>query len=124
MNDSAKASPLATADTFAGELSRAILLARLSTKRRRPSSQFEMPEEEPNTAFPVEDRWIRSEFSATMNSVESSWNNLDIYTATQALKTFGTGVLPSHWLEMAKTRLYDGDIHAAWTIHSILKLES
>tara|TARA_B100000530_G_scaffold331417_1_gene276118 strand:- start:397 stop:2022 length:1626 start_codon:yes stop_codon:yes gene_type:complete len=87
----------------------------------RFASQFEMPEEEPNTAFPVEDRWIRSEFSATMNSVESSWNNLDIYTATQALKTFGTGVLPSHWLEMAKTRLYDGDIHAAWTIHSILK---
>ena len=87
----------------------------------RFASQFEMPEEEPNTAFPVEDRWIRSEFSATMNSIESSWNNLDIYTATQALKTFGTGVLPSHWLEMAKTRLYDGDIHAAWTIHSILK---
>ena len=87
----------------------------------RFASQFEIPEEEPNTAFPVEDRWIRSEFSATMNSVESSWNNLDIYTATQALKTFGTGVLPSHWLEMAKTRLYDGDIHAAWTIHSILK---
>ena len=87
----------------------------------RFASQFEMPEEEPNTAFPVEDRWIRSEFSATMNSVESSWNDLDIYTATQALKTFGTGVLPSHWLEMAKTRLYDGDIHAAWTIHSILK---
>jgi valyl-tRNA synthetase len=87
----------------------------------RFASQFEMPEEEPNTAFPVEDRWIRSEFSATMNSVESSWKNLDIYTATQALKTFGTGVLPSHWLEMAKTRLYDGDIHAAWTIHSILK---
>ena len=87
----------------------------------RFASQFEMPEEEPNTVFPVEDRWIRSEFSATMNSVESSWNNLDIYTATQALKTFGTGVLPSHWLEMAKTRLYDGDMHAAWTIHSILK---
>ena len=87
----------------------------------RFASQFEMPEEEPNTTFPVEDRWIRSEFSATMNGVQSSWNTLDIYTATQALKTFGTGVLPSHWLEMAKTRLYDGDIHAAWTIHSILK---
>ena len=87
----------------------------------RFASQFDMPETEPTTAFPVEDRWIRSEFSATMNIVESSWENLDIYTATQALKTFGTGILPSHWLEMAKTRLYDGDMHAAWTIHSILK---
>ncbi|MBL6882314.1 MAG: class I tRNA ligase family protein [Candidatus Poseidoniaceae archaeon] len=87
----------------------------------RFASQFDMPEIEPTTAFPVEDRWIRSEFSSTMNTVESSWNDLDIYTATQALKTFGTGILPSHWLEMAKTRLYDGDMHAAWTIHSILK---
>lgn len=87
----------------------------------RFASQFDIPEVEPETAFPVEDRWIRSEFSATMNSVESSWKELDIYTATQALKTFGTGILPSHWLEMAKTRLYDGDTHAAWTIHSILK---
>jgi valyl-tRNA synthetase len=87
----------------------------------RFASQFDMPDVEPTTAFPVEDRWIRSEFSATMKNVESSWNDLDIYTATQALKTFGTGILPSHWLEMAKTRLYDGDMHAAWTIHSILK---
>lgn len=87
----------------------------------RFASQFDMPEVEPTSAFPVEDRWIRSEFSATMKVVESSWQNLDIYTATQALKTFGTGILPSHWLEMAKTRLYDGDMHAAWTIHTILK---
>mgnify|MGYP003891332757 FL=1 len=87
----------------------------------RFASQFDMPDVEPTTPFPVEDRWIRSEFSTTMTVVESSWNDLDIYTATQALKTFGTGILPSHWLEMAKTRLYDGDMHAAWTIHSILK---
>lgn len=87
----------------------------------RFASQFDMPDVEPTTPFPVEDRWIRSEFSTTMTVVESSWNDLDIYTATQALKTFGTGILPSHWLEMAKTRLYDGDVHAAWTIHSILK---
>ena len=87
----------------------------------RFASQFDMPDVEPPTPFPVEDRWIRSEFSTTMTVVESSWNDLDIYTATQALKTFGTGILPSHWLEMAKTRLYDGDMHAAWTIHSILK---
>ena len=87
----------------------------------RFASQFDMPVVEPTTPFPVEDRWIRSEFSATMETVESSWNDLDIYSATQALKTFGTGILPSHWLEMAKTRLYDGDMHAAWTIHSILK---
>ena len=56
-----------------------------------------------------------------MNKVENAWKNLDIYTATQALKTFGTGILPSHWLEMSKSRLYDGDVNAAWTIHRIVR---
>ena len=65
--------------------------------------------------------WIQSEFAEMMHTVETAWKDLDIYTATQALKSFGTGVLPSHWLEMAKSRLYDGDEHAAWTIHLILQ---
>ena len=43
----------------------------------------------------MEDRWILSEFAETMNRVETAWTGLDIYT-TQALKTFGTGILPSH----------------------------
>ena len=43
----------------------------------------------------VEDRWILSEFAETMSRVETAWTGLDIYTATQALKTFGTGILPS-----------------------------
>lgn len=87
----------------------------------RFASQFDCPEHEPSTPYPIEDEWIQSEFAAMMNTVESAWKNLDIYTATQALKTFGTGILPSHWLEMAKSRLYDGDQHAAWTIHLIMK---
>ena len=87
----------------------------------RFASQFECPQSEPSTPYPIEDVWIQSEFSAMMTVVEDAWKNLDIYTATQALKTFGTGVLPSHWLEMAKSRLYDGDEHAAWTIHRILE---
>jgi len=69
----------------------------------------------------VEDRWILSEFAETMDKVEKAWSNLDIYTATQGLKTFGTGILPSHWLEMSKSRLYDGDTNAAWTIHRIVR---
>ena len=87
----------------------------------RFASQFDAPEQEPTTPYPIEDQWIQSEFASMMKTVEDAWTNLDIYTATQALKTFGTGILPSHWLEMAKSRLYDGDEHAAWTIHSILR---
>ena len=56
-----------------------------------------------------------------MERVESAWSALDIYTATQSLKTFGTGILPSHGLEMSKSRLYDGDTNAAWTIHRVVR---
>ena len=53
--------------------------------------------------------------------VNESWENIDIYNATQTIKTFGTGILASHYLEMVKKRLYDGDLCAAWTIHRIFR---
>ena len=89
----------------------------------RFASQFDTPDDLDTTPsdLSVEDRWILAEFSSTMERAERGWSNLDIYTATQALKTFGTGVLPSHWLEMSKSRLYDGDVNAAWTIHRIVR---
>lgn len=89
----------------------------------RFASQFETPlnlEEAPE-ALAVEDRWILAEFQATMHTVQQAWSHLDIYTATQALKTFGTGLLPSHYLEMVKSRLYDDDPAATWTIHRIVR---
>jgi valyl-tRNA synthetase len=89
----------------------------------RFASQFDVPtnlDEEPKHLEP-EDRWILAEFQRTMNSVEAAWSDLDIYTATQGLKTFGTGLLPSHYLEMVKSRLYDEDIAAAWTLHRIVR---
>lgn len=89
----------------------------------RFASQFDVPEnldDEPDHLL-VEDRWILAEFQSTMNTVEQAWSSLDIYTATQALKTFGTGLLPSHYLEMVKSRLYADDIQAAWTLHRIVR---
>ncbi|MGB0950916.1 MAG: class I tRNA ligase family protein, partial [Poseidonia sp.] len=67
------------------------------------------------------DKWVLAEYQQTMSHVEAAWTNLDIYTATQALKTFGTGLLPSHYLEMVKSRLYDEDKAAAWTLHRMVR---
>ena len=89
----------------------------------RFASQFEVPQdfETPPEDLPIEDRWILSEFDGSMKRVEAAWSEIDIYNAAQTLKGFGTGVFPSHWLEMAKSRLYDGDIRAAWTLHRIVR---
>lgn len=89
----------------------------------RFASQFEVPEDLDVVpeGLAVEDEWILSEFSNMMHEVKTAWTNVDIYTATQSLKTFGTGVLPSHYLEMVKSRLYDDDEHAAWTLHRIVR---
>ena len=46
---------------------------------------------------------------------------MDIYNATQSIKGFATGVFPGHWLEMSKSRLYDNDYAASWTIHRIVR---
>ncbi|MDP6099535.1 MAG: class I tRNA ligase family protein, partial [Candidatus Thalassarchaeaceae archaeon] len=89
----------------------------------RFASQFEVPEnlDTPPSDLPPSDRWIIAEFCNLNKVVNNSWNAIDIYTAAQSIKNFATGILPSHWLEMAKTRLYDDDSAAAWTIHRIVR---
>ena len=89
----------------------------------RFASQFEVPSNlssEPND-LEIEDKWILSEFTQVMSKVEESWTKIDIYNAAQSIKNFSTGVFPSHWLEMVKSRLYDGDEAAAWTLHRIVR---
>jgi len=89
----------------------------------RFASQFDVPDDLDTkpSELAIEDEWILHEFNSVMSEVETAWSNLDIYTATQALKSFGTGILPSHYLEMVKSRLYDGDNRASWTIHRIVR---
>lgn len=89
----------------------------------RFASQFEVPanlDKSPEN-LEVADKWIIAEFSAVLATVETAWNEIDIFTAARAIKNFGTDILPSHWLEMAKGRMYDGDANAAWTIHRIVR---
>lgn len=89
----------------------------------RFASQFEVPAD--LETLPADlgtgDRWILSEFAQVLEDVENGWRNIDIFSATRAIKNFGTDVLPSHWLEMAKGRLYDGDANAAWTVHRVVR---
>ena len=87
------------------------------------ASQFDVPVNLDSTPdnLNIEDRWIMSEFGILLEKVKKSWEQIDIYNATQAIKTFGTGLLASHYLEMVKKRLYDGDESAAWTIHRIVR---
>ena len=89
----------------------------------RFASQFDAPLdlENPPENICDADAWILSEFSEVNKVVKSSWERIDIYSAAQAIKNFSTSVFPSHWLEMAKTRLYDGDQNAAWVLHRIVK---
>ena len=89
----------------------------------RFASQFDVPEDLDKIPedLSLEDKWILQEFSHVLNKVESSWNEIDIYTAAQTIKNFSTGIFPSHWLEMAKTRLYEFDKSATWTLHRIVR---
>ncbi len=68
-----------------------------------------------------EDQWILAEFSDLLEKARVGYSGLDIYTAAQGIKTFSTGVFASHWLEMSKTRLYNGDTSATWTLHRIFR---
>ena len=68
-----------------------------------------------------EDKWILAEFSDLLEKAKVGYSGLDIYTAAQGIKTFSTGIFASHWLEMAKTRLYNEDQSATWTLHRMFR---
>ncbi|DAC37014.1 MAG TPA: hypothetical protein HA286_02625, partial [Candidatus Poseidoniaceae archaeon] len=59
----------------------------------RFASQFDVPDD--LDAVPAnmaaEDRWILAEHHKVMATAKAAWSELDIYTATQALKNFLTG---------------------------------
>ena len=101
---------------YFGVLTKLFNVARFASQFEVPNNLDQVPEN-----LSIEDRWIISEFQNTMSAVKESWNQLDIYSATQTLKSFGTGILPSHYLEMVKSRLYDEDKTAAWTLHRIVR---
>ena len=88
----------------------------------RFASQFDTPDdlEKPPNLEDV-DVWILAEFDQMLSIVESAWIEIDIYTAAQAIKLFGTGIFPSHWLEMTKSRLYDGNESSTWVLHRIVR---
>jgi valyl-tRNA synthetase len=88
----------------------------------RFASQFDVPDDlEWPPDLEIEDVWILAEFDEVLSSVHSAWKGVDIYTAAQEIKSFSTGIFPSHWLEMSKSRLYDGNISASWTLHRIVR---
>ena len=101
---------------YFGVLTKMFNVARFASMFPTPDDLDTMPDD-----LAIEDRWILSEFAKMMATVEKAWSDIDIYRATQAIKTFATGILPSHWLEMAKSRLYADDVGAAWTIHRIVR---
>ena len=101
---------------YFGVLTKLFNVARFASQFEVPTDLDEMPAD-----LPVEDRWILSEFTQVLDEVRNAWVEIDIFTATRAIKNFGTDIFPSHWLEMAKGRLYDGDADAAWTVHRIVR---
>ena len=86
----------------------------------RFASQFPVPEMEQHPELAPEDRWLLAEFSAVLETVQHGYSAIDIFRSGQALKQFGTGLFPGHWVEMAKPRLYSGNASATWTLHRTL----
>ncbi|MDP6906818.1 MAG: class I tRNA ligase family protein [Candidatus Thalassarchaeaceae archaeon] len=101
---------------YFGVLTKIFNVARFASQFDAPNDLETLPSD-----LEVADRWVLSEFAGVLSAVKNAWESIDIFTAARAIKNFGTDVLPSHWLEMAKTRLYDGDLNAAWVIHRIVR---
>ena len=101
---------------YFGVLTKMFNIARLASQFDVPKSLDSQPK-----FLAFEDLWILSEFDKMMQGVKTSWEKMDIYSATQSIKAFSTGIFPGHWLEMSKSRLYQGDNSATWTLHRVVR---
>lgn len=67
----------------------------------------------------ISDRWILAEFSLLLQEVQGFYRKFDIFSASRAMKNFGTNLLSGHWMVLAKHKLDAGDLSSTWTLHRI-----
>jgi len=78
-----------------------------------------LPGEPPAEPEPV-DRWILAELVTLQRRCEKGYADFNFFIPATAIRSFVWNLFAPHYLEMVKSRAYDGDTAAIWTLHHCL----
>lgn len=83
------------------------------------SRPMQLPAEPPTNLEPV-DRWILAELVALQRKCQEGFGDFNFFIPATAIRSFVWNLFAPHYLEMVKSRAYDGDGAAVWTLHHCL----
>jgi valyl-tRNA synthetase len=76
------------------------------------------PAKRPKTLAAV-DEWILGRFAATLEDVTTRMEAFEYAPAMKALEAFAWHDLADNYLEIVKSRAYEGEAGALWTLHTV-----
>ena len=67
------------------------------------------------------DEWILAELNDVIAVCGGAYADLNFFVAANRVRDFVWNVFAPHYVEMAKSRAYEGDGGARWTLHAVLR---
>ncbi len=84
-------------------------------------SMFEKPLTEDDSLLKSSDKWILSELSKVIKKSIEGYEEMDMFIPATEIRNFVWDTFAPHYIELVKTRAYDGDQGAIITLNLVLK---
>lgn len=68
------------------------------------------------------DEWLLSELTQVVETAAAGYEEMDMFIPANVVKNFIWDLFASHYIEMVKSRAYNGDKGACQTLHTALKI--
>jgi len=82
-------------------------------------SSFEEPHERPELR--PADRWILGELHSLAEACWEGYRQYNLFGPANRCRDFLWNLFAAHYMEMVKSRAYQGDVAAVWTLHACLR---
>jgi len=116
------ASETGLGDDFRMSKERIIGASKFLTKLWNTARFISMFEDKPEPQQLIEtDRWILSELGKLIKVCEDGYDEYNFFIPANAIRDFIWNVFAPHYVEMVKTRAYEGGESASYTLHTVLK---
>jgi valyl-tRNA synthetase len=67
------------------------------------------------------DRWILAELGKLIKECEKGYKSYDFFVPANTIRDFVWNIFAPHYIELVKSRAYEGNYSASYTLHTVLK---
>jgi valyl-tRNA synthetase len=116
------ASETGLGDDFRMSKERITGASKFLTKLWNTARFISMFEDKPEPQQLIEtDRWILSELGKLIKTCEDGYGEYNFFIPANAIRDFVWNVFAPHYVELVKTRAYEGGESASYALHTVLK---